>query len=135
MSYVDERTTVGTLLKANWTATPLYGPNDKFNTPAAASDPASPVGWVAWEIDYQPAEQITFSGTAHVRGSVRIGVWVEAESKDNVVRGWIDTLRSIFQTGDSGGLQFLEPVIGGAEEDGQWYGRLISVPFHRFKEP
>jgi len=131
--YVDERGVIATLLAANWTATPIYGPNESFQDPDPDPSRSSAAAYLAWDIRYEPPpRQITFDGTVEYRGYVDFGVWVEKDSGDFAVRTHVDSLVSIFEAVGGSALTFFEPDPGDAGVMGGWYGRLVSVPFVRF---
>lgn len=132
--YVADRLVIGSLLSANWTGTPVWWPNERFVAPEPAGNPASPAAYLAFEIAYDSAEQITLGGDYEVRGRAELGVWVEKGCGDAILRGYIDSLYSIFAAVNSPGIFFFEPLLGDAETEPEWdwYGRLVSVPFAHF---
>jgi hypothetical protein len=130
--YAGERTVIGTLLAANWTACPIFGPNERIDPPDASSDPAEPASYLAWDLSYDDARQITMDGGDQVDGSIDVTVAQERHSGDSTIRAHMDSLDALFSAVDSPAIHFRTGVPGDYEPDDTWYYRLYSIPFVRF---
>ncbi len=130
--YAGERLIIGTLLAANWTACPIFGPNEHIVPPGPSSDPANPASWIAWDHSYDRAEQITMDGGDQVEGSTDFSIWQERHTGDSVIRAHMDRLDALFKAAATPAIQFRTAEPGDYDTDDVGYGRLYSVPFIRW---
>ncbi len=132
-AWTQEREAIGNLL-AGFTAAPVLWPNADIVPPAPTSAPASPVAYVAAEVENDRAAPSDFGGGAEVSGRVVLEIWAERRAGDGRVRSLADTLVALFASADGGGLYFLEARLGPAVIADAWYGRSLQIPFTRFRE-
>ena len=130
--YIDERAVIAAVLDDGWTACRVAWPDQDFTVPSPTNDKASPASYIAVEIDYDEIRQVDFAGGAQINGRVEHRIWVERCAGDYLVRSYMDTLRGLYAAASSTSITFLEPTVGAAVIEGEWYGRAYSVPFVRF---
>lgn len=136
-TYVDERVVVANVLDGFTAGVPVLWPDTVDDPPSPGTDPASPVSYLVAEVEHDRAELVDMAGGAQIDGRVTVGVWVERDAGDELVREHVDTLRGLFAVGDDTTvpIYFLEPLVGAAQiggANGEWYGRRVDVPFVRF---
>ena len=100
MNYKDEREVVGDLL-ATWSHCPVFYPNVASAEITASNDPSNPSSFICIDFQYLEAELLTFGGTSKIDGLVVFSIWQEKDSGDEVIRGHVDNLRSMFKTADT----------------------------------
>lgn len=132
-TYQDERELVGNIFATSWTACPVAYPDHDFTPPLPTTDPANPSSFILFEVSYSEAELIAMGGMSKVEGTVEVSVWVEKDMGDAVIRSHIEALRTLFKSADTSDMWFLELQPFNYEMRGEWYGRLVGIPFIRIR--
>lgn len=137
--FAAERTTIGTLFNANWTATDIAMPGDHFTPPARTNNPASPARWVKFDLENVFGDRLTPAWVQY-DNAVEIDYFEEdAGQGDNLMRQAIDTIMAIFREAHTATIYYSEPFLEpsgiqypGAE--GEWRQATIRIPFRRFAD-
>lgn len=122
---------------AGWTATDVWGPNERFDLPSRSADPTAPAAYVAWELRLRSRERITFGGTVEIRAAVAHGIWIEKDAEDHKLYELLDTLLALWVSASIAGVQVLDgdEELGEPATLGEWRGLELEVPLVQFEEP
>lgn len=117
---------VNARLAANWTACPIYGPNERTTTPDDAS------AFIDVQYPVANTSQLTLDRHYREEGVIRLVINAERGSGSDQGLEWADTLAGLFRTQRFAGIMTWTPsppVINDENENGNYYQLSLVIPY------
>lgn len=133
MASASAAAAIEALLRAGWTTTPIFLPNE-VNEPHRDSN-GDPAAYVVIEFPGGAGDQITVgapgSNTFRETGAFMIHVMVPAGQGAPVARQHAETIAQIFRDTDSGGVTFWAPNPPAEDTgpNGNYFGVSFGTPY------
>ena len=123
--FEDIRKAIEVQLKSNWTTTDIAWDNVIY-TPTART------AYIKLKISYQDVDQVSGGQKPLFRayGQVTIEVYVPIGTGTNTIRGYADSLTTIFENIDLTNVQFLATYINRIGDIGEHYQLNVITPFY-----
>lgn len=123
--FEDIRKAIEVQLKSNWTTTDIAWDNVIY-TPIART------AYIKLRISYSSVNQVSGGQTPLFRayGQVTVEVYVPVETGTNTIRGYADSLTTIFENKAVSDVQFLATYINRIGDIGEYYQLNVITPFY-----
>ena len=127
MSYVQERIDIESRLATGWVVTPIAWDNVPFV-------PTLGTAWIRCAIFLGGVEALEFGRGDALKefdGIIDIGIFVPRGTGTALVRGYMDTLTTLFSMVAFGSIDCDEASVQNLGEEEDWHHTVITIPFSR----
>ncbi len=126
MSWANERQSIESRLSANWSTTPIAWENVDFEPPDNSS-------WIRATILNGETIYDRFSSKKRHLGIISIQIFSPLNQGASTARSYADTIKSIFDGQEFGGVSCQASSIVNVGNLNGWYQLNLNVPFSRYE--